>query len=301
MPPWPGWPKSWLSRFSGLTVDLHTLAHPDVWIPGLVLAVALTVVIRPLGVGACLIPVRLQHNERVFILLAGLKGAVPILLGEFLRAAHVPDAERLYGIVVVVVAFSVLVQGSSVPGLARLLRLPMRTVDPEPWAIAVRLRDEPHGVHRLTVASGSPAEGWTVEDLGDHAGDIWVSMVVRTSGLVPVRADTELHAGDEVVILADPELRRHAYRSILQLVSRRGGNRARTRVGTASSSDRLRAAPGPAGGSVSAMQRAAAGRRSPGCRLVSPRCSQLCARSFGRHGDDCELRASRQFCDAEKS
>ncbi len=40
----------------GLTVDLHTLAHPDVWIPGLVLAVALTVVIRPLGVGACLMP-----------------------------------------------------------------------------------------------------------------------------------------------------------------------------------------------------------------------------------------------------
>ncbi len=132
---------------------------------------------------------------------------MPILLGEFLRAAHVPDAERLYGIVVVVVAFSVLVQGSSVPGLARVLRLPMRTVDPEPWAIAVRLRDEPHGVHRLTVASGSPAEGWTVEDLGDHAGDIWVSMVVRASGLVPVRADTELHAGDEVVVLADPELR----------------------------------------------------------------------------------------------
>jgi len=190
----------------GLTVDLHVLAHPDVWIPGLVLAIALTVLIRPLGVGACLVPVRLQRNERVFILIAGLKGAVPILLGEFLRAARVPDVERLYGIVVIVVAFSVLVQGSSIPGLARVLRLPMRTVDPEPWAIAVRLRDEPHGVHRLTVAPGSAAEGWTIEDLGDHAGDIWVSMVVRTSGLVPVRADTELQAGDEVVILADPEI-----------------------------------------------------------------------------------------------
>lgn len=192
----------------GLTVDLQTLGHPDVWIPGLVLAVALTVAIRPLGVGACLYPVRLQHNERLFILLAGLKGAVPILLGEFLRAAHVPDAERLYGIVVIVVAFSVLVQGGSVPGLARVLRLPMRTVDPEPWAIAVRLRDEPHGIHRLTVDSGSAADGWTIDELADHAGDIWVSMVVRASGLVPVRAQTELHAGDEVVILADPDMRK---------------------------------------------------------------------------------------------
>jgi potassium/hydrogen antiporter len=34
-----------------------------------------------------------------------------------------------------------------------------------------------------------------------------VSIVVRTTGLVPVRGDTELRAGDEVVILADPELR----------------------------------------------------------------------------------------------
>lgn len=191
----------------GLTVDLHVLAQPDVWIPGLVLGAALSVLIRPLAAGACLAPVQLQRNERVFILVAGLKGAVPILLGEFLRAAHVPEAERLYGIVVVVVAFSVLVQGSSVPGVARLLGLPMRTVEPEPWAIGVRLQDEPQGVHRLIVASGSAAEGWTIEDLGEHAGDIWVSIVVRTSGLVPVRAETELRAGDEVVVLADPELR----------------------------------------------------------------------------------------------
>ena len=191
----------------GLTVDLRVLAHPDVWIPGLVLGVVLTVVVRPLAVGACLVPVQLERNERVFILFAGLKGAVPILLGEFLRAAHVADAERLYGIVVVVVAFSVLVQGSSVPGVATLLGLPMRTVETQPWEIGVRLQDEPEGVHRLHVAPGSGAEGCTIEALGDLAGDIWVSIVVRATGLVPVRGDTELQAGDEVVVLADPELR----------------------------------------------------------------------------------------------
>jgi potassium/hydrogen antiporter len=190
----------------GLTVDLNVLAHADVWIPGLTLGVVLTLVIRPLAVGSCLAPVRLQRNERAFILFAGLKGAVPILLGEFLRAAHVADAERLYGIVIVVVAFSVLVQGSSVPGVAKLLRLPMRTVETQPWEIGVRLQREPEGVHRLHVAPGSVAQGCTIEGLGDRTGDIWVSIVVRATGLVPVRGDTELEAGDEVVILADPEL-----------------------------------------------------------------------------------------------
>ncbi len=190
----------------GLTVDLHTIADADVWGPGLALGVAATMLVRPLAVGACLVPVRLQINERIFILIAGLKGAVAILLGVFLRAAQVPQAERLYGIVVVVVAFSVLVQGSSVPALARVLHLPMRTTEPKPWAVAVRLREEPRGVHRLTVATGSTADGATVERLSDHVGDIWVSIVVRGSGLIPVRADTELRAGDDVVILAEPEL-----------------------------------------------------------------------------------------------
>lgn len=190
----------------GLTVDLGVLAHPDVWIPGLVLGVGLTALIRPVAVSACLVRARLERNERSFILFAGLKGAVPILLGEFLRAAHIAEAERLYGIVVVVVVFSVLVQGSSVPGVARLLELPMRTVQTQPWEIGVRLADEPQGVHRFTVAAGSTAQGCTVEGLSDRVGDIWVSIVVRTTGLVPVRGDTELQADDEVVVLADPEL-----------------------------------------------------------------------------------------------
>lgn len=190
----------------GLTVDLQIITRSDVWVPGLALGLAITILVRPVGVGACLFPVQLRTNERVFILFSGLKGAVPILLGEFLRAAHVPQADRLYGIVVVVVAFSVLVQGSSVPSLARMLRVPMHMASPDPWAVSVRLRDEPHGVHRLTVLAGSAAEGMTVQGLCDRAGDIWISIVVRARRLVPVRANTQLRAGDEVIILSTPEL-----------------------------------------------------------------------------------------------
>ena len=65
-----------------------------------------------------------------------------------------PGRERLYGIVAVVVVFSVVVQGSLVPAAARLLRVQMRPVEPEPWALGVRLRDEPSDVHRLTIRAG---------------------------------------------------------------------------------------------------------------------------------------------------
>ena len=57
----------------------------------------------------------------------------------------------VYGIVIVVVVFSVVVQGSLVPAAARLLHVQMRAVEPQPWALGVRLRDEPEGVHQLTI------------------------------------------------------------------------------------------------------------------------------------------------------
>ena len=107
----------------GLPVDLGRLAHPNVWGTGALIAAALILVIRPVLVGLCLLPVDLARGEKAFILWAGLKGAVPILLGTFLRAPGVPDGPRLYGIVVVVVVTSVLVQGSTVPALARRLHI----------------------------------------------------------------------------------------------------------------------------------------------------------------------------------
>jgi len=190
----------------GLTVDLGVLTGADVWVPGLILGAVLALVVRPLLIGACLLPFGLSRNEKVFVLWAGLKGAVPILLGLFLLTSNVPDAARLYGIVVVVVAFSVLVQGGTVPAVARLLRLPVRTVEPEPWALGVRLRDEPEGVHRCAVAAGSPADGATIEHLTNLGDDVWVSFAIRDGQLLPVGGETRLRAGDEVLVLAPREL-----------------------------------------------------------------------------------------------
>ena len=193
----------------GLTVHLVVLTQPDVWVPGLVLAVWLALIIRPVLVGMCLIPAKLDHNEQAFVLFAGLKGAVPILLGSLLLAANVPGAQRLYGIIIVVVAFSVLVQGSLVPTVVRALHLPMHILAPQPWSFGVRLAEEPEGVLRLTVGAGSRADGETVErvadaltDSGDTA-DVWVNMLVRGRALVSVRGDTRLKAGDELLISAE--------------------------------------------------------------------------------------------------
>jgi potassium/hydrogen antiporter len=204
----------------GLTVNVDEILRRDVWLPGLILGAALAFIVRPLLVGLCLVPFRLRTNERLFVLFAGLKGAVPILLGELLREAHVPDAERLYAIVVVVVIFSVLVQGSLTVRLAGYLRLPIRTAEPEPWSLGVRLRDEPEGVHRITVQPGSLADGRALSQLDELGEDAWISFVVRQSKLVRVTGETRLRAHDELLILAAPA----SIERLLRVFGQRGRN-----------------------------------------------------------------------------
>jgi len=189
----------------GLTVDLNVLVRQDVWIPGLVLGLALALVLRPLSVGLSLLPFRLAGRQLAFVLFAGLKGAVPILLGTSLLAAGVDQASRLFGIVVVVVVFSVVVQGGLVPAAAQLLRLPLRDVEPQPWAVGVRLQERPEGVHQLKVAPGSPADGETLAGLAGLPPSSWVTLVVRDGSLVPARGDTTLRSGDVVLVLAQPD------------------------------------------------------------------------------------------------
>jgi cell volume regulation protein A len=106
----------------GLTIDLTDVAEGDAWYQGLVLAALLAFAIRPAVVGPLLLPVRLDRDERLFVIWSGLKGAVPILLAALALIGGVDDGVAIYQIVFVVVLFSVLVQGTVVPVLASRLR-----------------------------------------------------------------------------------------------------------------------------------------------------------------------------------
>jgi cell volume regulation protein A len=109
----------------GLTVQIAFIGDHGLWVDGLVLAVVLGFLIRPLVVGLLLLPVDLRGGERLFLMWSGLKGAVPILLASLAVVGETEYAAEIYGIVFVVVLFSVIVQGTSVPAVAHALGVPM--------------------------------------------------------------------------------------------------------------------------------------------------------------------------------
>ena len=188
--------------FTALGLTVHLTGLGDVWGDALLLAVLLVFVARPVVALTLLLPAKLRAAERLFVAWGGLKGAVPILLAALAFIASVRDSGQIYGIVFVVVAFSVVVQGTTIPFVAARLGIPMRRVQPEPWDLSIRLRREPQGVQRYVVASGSRAAGEAIRDLplGDHT---WVTLVVRDDKPQQARGSHVFAPGDEVVVLSD--------------------------------------------------------------------------------------------------
>jgi cell volume regulation protein A len=174
----------------GLSIGLGDLGRLGVWGEGLVLALAVALLARPLGVLPLLLPVDLERRERLFIVWGGLKGAVPILLGALAVLAGVGGASRLYAIVFVVVLFSVLVQGTSVPLVARKLGIAFQRIDHETLELVVT---------RGALASGRPVGSLS---LGERA---WIGELVRDGRLYPLDDDVVLEPGDRVRVHGQQE------------------------------------------------------------------------------------------------
>jgi cell volume regulation protein A len=173
----------------GLTFHFKDLSQGHVWLDGIVLALLLALVARPVTVGPLLLPFRLRWGERAFIVWGGLKGAVPILLGTTVLLAGVEDARRIDDIVVVVVFLSVLVQGTSMPFLAPRLGVPMRQAGRT-------------GVFTVTVSAGSRAAGQAIRDL-PISERTWVQDVRRNGSRIGASSSTVLEPDDEVELLLD--------------------------------------------------------------------------------------------------
>ncbi len=68
---------------------------------------------------ACLVGSRLDARDRVLVSWGGLKGAVPLLLAAYPALDGFEEAETVAAIVLVATAASLLVQGTTLPLLAR--------------------------------------------------------------------------------------------------------------------------------------------------------------------------------------
>ncbi|OEU85053.1 potassium transporter [Streptomyces abyssalis] len=213
----------WLAQI-GLFVMLGLLVTPSelpsVLLTALGIGLFLLLVARPVSVFLCLAPFRMPLREQAFISWAGLRGAVPIVLATFPVVSGVEGARDLLNIVFVLVVVFTLVQGPTLPVMARLLGVArsgaLRDVEVESAPLDVLDAD----LLTVSVPPGSGLQGVAVFELRLPPPAV-VTLVVRDgSSLVP-REDTVLRGGDELLLIVSPAVRDAAERR-LRAIGRRG-------------------------------------------------------------------------------
>ncbi len=109
----------------GLLVNPHELLNAGILVPGMLLGVFMIVIGRPVAVMLCLLPFkRFTMKARLFISWVGLRGAVPIIFATYaLMSPDVLHARFMFNMVFFITILSLLIQGTSVTGMAKLLGL----------------------------------------------------------------------------------------------------------------------------------------------------------------------------------
>jgi len=214
---------AWLAQI-GLFVLLGLLVSPQrlpaALLPALGIGAALLLLARPLSVLASAVWFRVPWREQVFVSWSGLRGAVPIVLATIPLTAGVPGAGRLFDIVFVLVVVFTLVQGTTLPWLARLLGLASGSEPRDVEVDSAPLDDLHADLLQVRIPDRSRLHGVLLRELRLPEGAA-LSLVVRDGhGFVP-GPDTRLRRGDQLLVVAASRAREGVERR-LRAVSRAG-------------------------------------------------------------------------------
>ncbi len=213
----PHWPATrgfaeglgWIAQIGmfvllGLLVTPHDLLD-DTW-PAIIIGLVLTVVARPLEVVISLLPFRMPWQEKALLSWAGLRGAVPIILATIPMVSDVEDSQRIFNIVFVLVVVYTLIQGPTLPWLARKLRLGDGSEAADLGIESAPLERLQGHLLSVAIPEGSRMHGVEVAELRLPTGAA-VTLVVRDGeSFVPLPA-TVLRRGDELLVVATDPVR----------------------------------------------------------------------------------------------
>jgi cell volume regulation protein A len=214
---------AWLAQI-GLFIMLGLLASPESFgvehlVGGVVIGAVLTLVARPVSVVLCGIPLRVPWREQGFLSLAGLRGAVPIVLASIPLAERVPRSEDLFNLVFVLVVVLTVITAPALPRLATLLGVTEeRARDAE--VEAAPLDQISADLLEVRITPESRLHGVEIGELRLPAGTS-VALIVRGGASFTPDLQTALKRGDEVLVVT-PRQDREATEKRLQSVSRGG-------------------------------------------------------------------------------
>ncbi|MBQ6940157.1 MAG: potassium/proton antiporter [Alistipes sp.] len=185
----------------GLFVNVEDLLKPDVLIMGGAVGLFMIFVARPVATFTCMLPFRtFTRKARTYISWVGLRGAVPIIFALYPITNGIEGADYIFNVVFLVTIISLVVQGTTVSGMANWLSLSYE--EPESTfklTVPDHIRSE---FSEIGVTASMLHRGDTLKDI-QLPGHTLVVMVCRDDKYFVPKGFTQLKPGDKLLVVSD--------------------------------------------------------------------------------------------------
>ncbi len=191
-----GLSQIWLFFLLGLLAFPHKL--PAVILPALVIALILNFIARPTAVFAILLPAKASVRQCLLVSFAGLRGAASIVFAIMVIAKGATLDNDIFHIVFLISLFSVALQGSLLPAVARKLHMVdydndvRKTFNDYQEETAITLM-------QMNIIKGHNWENRMIKDVSLPSGSLAVMIKRNGDTLIP-KGDTKILAGDSIIL-----------------------------------------------------------------------------------------------------
>ena len=197
---------AWLMQIV-LFLTLGLLVFPSHIVPvigiGLLVSLFLILVARPVSVFLSLLPFRMNFRRRAYISWVGLRGAVPIVFATYPLLAGLEKADMIFNIVFFVSVTSVLIQGTTLPVVAKWLGLTIPE-EKKPWDVHSILPDDyiRTGMTEIKIPASGSVIGKKIVELKFPSSGI-IAMIKRGDSFVTPNGSTVIEPNDVLIVLSD--------------------------------------------------------------------------------------------------
>ncbi len=197
---------AWLMQIV-LFLTLGLLVFPSEILPvlglGIMTSLFLILVARPISVLISLLPFKMKFRRRAYISWVGLRGAVPIVFATYPLIAGIEKANMIFNIVFFVSVTSIIIQGTSLSWIAKLLHvsLPEKAKPKKPLDIFLS-EDAKAALEEIQIPANSPIVGKKIVELNFPKTAI-IAMVKRDDTFITPSGSTLLQANDLLMVLSD--------------------------------------------------------------------------------------------------
>lgn len=165
--------------------------------PAFLIALFLTFIARPLAVSLILSPFKCKLTQQLLVSWSGLRGAASIVFAIMTVVSPAVIGNDIFHTVFVIVLFSILVQGTLLPIMAK--KLNMTDDSGDVMKTFTDYSDElPVSFIQLTLQDG---HHWTEKSIKDLALplNLMLALIVRGEDKIIPKGNTELKSGDKLI------------------------------------------------------------------------------------------------------